>query len=257
MAIIVNADDFGISHEINLAICEAYQKGLINRTTLMVNMPYAQEAMDMAREQGFADKVGLHLNLTAGKPLSSALSCDRVMCDENGEFTAEFARNAKLRFFFPKKTRRGVEEEIRMQLEKYRELGGLLWHVDSHHHVHTDPSVWMAFCRVVKNSKKVNKGSGFPISSVRLGRNMYKGGNPILHIYKALYNSSVRRFCKVRSDYFGSAADFENFFAGAENANDTISRLNIEIMVHPMYSESGCLTDSMEPLKTYKEQNNG
>lgn len=257
MAIIVNADDFGYSHEINLAICEAFQKGLINRTTLMVNMPCASEAMDMAREMGFSDRVGLHLNLTAGKPLSSTLSRDAVMCDENGEFTADFARNVKTRFFLPKKTRKCVEEEIGLQLEKYRELGGMLWHVDSHHHVHTDPSVWMAFCKVVKMSNKDNKKSGFPVSSVRLGRNMYKGGNPILHFYKVLLNSSIRRFCKMRSDYFGSANDFENYFGKSENASKATLGLNIEIMVHPMYSKDGRLTDSMEPLKQYKERSNG
>ena len=41
MSVIVNADDFGISEEVNNAIKLAFERGLIQRTTLMVNMPYA------------------------------------------------------------------------------------------------------------------------------------------------------------------------------------------------------------------------
>lgn len=243
MAIIVNADDFGLSHEVNLAICEAFKKGLINRTTLMANMPFAKEAMDMAVQEGFVDRVGLHLNLTAGKPLSDFMSFDRIMCDENGMFTADFARNIKTRFFLPRDTSKRVEEEIRMQLNKYRELGGVLWHVDSHHHVHTDPSVWKAFRRAVKKDE-TGTGINYPISGVRLGRNMYRGGNPLMHIYKAVYNSSVRKYCKNQSDFFGSMEDYKNYFGKEAPKN-----LAIEIMVHPMYSENRTLMDSDRELE--------
>ena len=99
MAIIVNADDFGMSRSVNAAITEAFKKGLIDRTTLMANMPFAAEAMEIARREGFDGKVGIHLNLTSGKPLTEDVASDRVMCDDSGEFTADFARNFKTRFF--------------------------------------------------------------------------------------------------------------------------------------------------------------
>ena len=44
----VNADDFGLSHEVNMAIVEAFKKGLINNTTIMVNMPGFEEAVRLA-----------------------------------------------------------------------------------------------------------------------------------------------------------------------------------------------------------------
>ena len=71
MALIVNADDFGLNEIENRAIAEAFEKGLIDRTTLLVNMPFAEDAMRLASEKGFADRVGLHVNLTSGRPLTS------------------------------------------------------------------------------------------------------------------------------------------------------------------------------------------
>lgn len=246
MAIVINADDFGISHEVNLAICEAFKKGLITRTTLMVNMPFAKEAMEMAEREGFIDRVGLHLNLTAGKPLCKELSSDSIMCGKAGEFTADFARNIRTRFFLPKATSKLVEKEIKMQLDKYKELGGKLWHVDSHHHVHTDPSIWKAFCRAVKGN------DCYPVASVRLGRNMYRGGNPLMRIYKSIFNSSVNSLCNTKRDYFGSMEDFENFFGSDFSAECCVGNkggFDIEIMVHPMYSKDGELKDSDNILK--------
>lgn len=244
MSLIVNADDFGISNEVNNAIAEAFEKGYINRTTLMTNMPYAKEAMDIARNRGFIDRVGIHLNLTSGRPISEGISKDTVMCDANGEFTADFARNMKTRFFLAKKTSANIEEELTAQLEEYKRLGGTLWHVDSHHHVHTDPSVWKVLKKVLKR---------YPVTSVRLGRNMYKGGNPLMHIYKFLLNSSIKSFCKNKENLFGSAQDYDNYTSGIE-AGELVNlhdELAIEIMVHPMYDDNGTVTDSYEELKKY------
>lgn len=244
MPITVNADDFGISPEVNKAIAESFEKGLINRTTLMVNMPYAKEAMEIAEKCGFDDRVGLHLNLTAGKPLSDNISKDRVMCGPEGEFTADFARNMKTRFVFGRSTAISVGQEIKAQLEKYRELGGSLWHVDSHHHVHTDPSVYNELRKYLKE---------YPVKSVRLGRNMYHGGNVLMRVFKLLLNCSIRSYCSIKEDYFGSAADYNEYTENMTSEEKTLfdEKHNIEIMVHPMYDDDGKLTDSLEAFRKY------
>lgn len=231
MAIIINADDFGLSTEVNGAISEAFEQNLIDRTTLMVNMPAAEEAMRLAEEKGFADRVGLHLNLTSGRPLSEAISRDPVMCNNAGEYTADFARNMKTRFFLPGSTRLAIEEEIRAQFDRYAELGGTLWHIDSHHHVHTDPSVWRILKRVLTD---------YPVSSVRLGRNMYRGGNVAVRLYKMINNASIRRYCTGRPRYFGSAVDYRDY---TETDPDLSKRYDVEVMVHPVYDNKGKLAD--------------
>lgn len=234
MPLIVNADDFGKDHETNLAICEAFEKGLIGRTTLMANMEAAGEAMEMAFRKGFADRVGVHLNLTQGRPLTKAIASDRIMCDENGLFTADFHRNTLKRFLLPAATRRLITAELDAQLSRFLELGGSLRHVDSHHHVHTDMSVLMAFWPLAKR---------YGINGIRLGRNMYHGGNKLMRLYKLLLNKRLNRINEVKGDLFGSVLDFENYGFSDELINNN----NIEIMVHPMYVD-GVLFDTDYPM---------
>src|SRR5260370_42450098 len=71
--IIVNADDFGMSAEVNRAIVEAFENNVISSTTLMANMPGFDEACELAHRHRLVSKIGLHLNLTAVYPLSSPI----------------------------------------------------------------------------------------------------------------------------------------------------------------------------------------
>ena len=50
---IINADDFGYSQSVNKAVCDCFNSKLINRTTIMVNMPCAEEAASLAKENGY------------------------------------------------------------------------------------------------------------------------------------------------------------------------------------------------------------
>jgi len=238
LGLVVNADDFGISQEVNEAICQSFKRGLIDRTTLMVNMPFAKEALEIAAQNDFLDKVGIHLNLTAGRPVTAEISKDSLICDDNGEFTADFARNMKTRFVFPKTTAQNVRREIKAQLDEFEKLGGVLFHIDSHHHVHTDPSVYKELVKVLED---------YSVTGVRLGRNMYKGGNPLMHVYKRILNSSIRRFCLAGADYFGSMEDYLNWTDDMDDATKKafITGNQIEIMVHPMFDDKGALTDSL------------
>ena len=244
MPITVNADDFGKDRQVNEAICAAFAKGLIHRTTLMANMPFAKEAMDLAREKGFADRVGIHLNLTAGKPLTKNIAKDREFCDENGFFTADFHRNTFKRFVLSNHARQEIKEELDAQLDRYIELGGTLLHVDSHHHVHTDMSVLIALLPLLDK---------YGVKSIRIGRNLYHGGNRLMRLYKRYLNHRLAAYNKVRSDYFGSADDFENF--GADD--DFVRSSNIEIMVHPLYDEAGRLLDTDYPIDELKDKLGG
>lgn len=232
MGVIVNADDFGKSTDINEAIDLSFSKGLIDRTTLMTNMPAAKEAMSIAKDKGYAQKVGIHLNLTQGVPLTKEMQMDPVMCNSEGVFTANFARNLKTRFFVPKSTAENINRELRAQLDEYKKLGGTLWHIDSHHHVHTDYSVWRQLKKVLKD---------YPVTSVRLSRNMYRGGNKLMKIYKWLLNASIRKFCQSNCDLFGSKADYEEYIKAFDDRKleELKGTNNIEIMVHPMFDDKG------------------
>lgn len=64
MKISVNVDDFGISEAVSRTIVNFIRQDYCDTTTVMVNMPKFKETFYLAEENGIADRVGLHLNLT-------------------------------------------------------------------------------------------------------------------------------------------------------------------------------------------------
>ena len=250
MALIVNADDFGKSQEVNKAIEESFSKGFINRTTIMVNMPAAEEAYEIAYKNGFVNKVGIHLNLTEGYPITENIKKNRDFCDEDGKFNSAFYHSTKKRLYMNEQAVSVITEELKAQLDKYKELGFTLNHVDSHHHVHTNYPVFKALKRLSKE---------YEFSSVRLSRNLYKGGSKLNRLYKYLFNKSVKKICSSTTDYFGSFKDAVDYFAtefNEELVDDASSKCvkfysekDLEIMVHPMYSKDGVLVDTDIPFE--------
>lgn len=63
--LIVNADDFGRTHGINRGILECFKNGIVTSATVMINMPFAQEAIQIAIDNKIP--LGLHLNITSGE----------------------------------------------------------------------------------------------------------------------------------------------------------------------------------------------
>lgn len=71
--IIINADDFGFSEAVNYGVMEAHLNGVLTSTTLMVTMPAAEHAAEMMKNLPKLG-VGLHLNISLGKPLTDGKS---------------------------------------------------------------------------------------------------------------------------------------------------------------------------------------
>src|SRR5450631_587440 len=119
--IIINADDFGYNIAINKAILRSFQGILITSTSMIVNMPGFEDAVQLARSQRFlSKKIGLHLNLTDGYPLSEAIrKCGRF-CNGSGLFI--YQRKRPL-FYLRPRERRAIYQEMRAQIEKMISAG--------------------------------------------------------------------------------------------------------------------------------------
>ena len=64
--LIVNADDFGASEEVNEAVIRAFKEGVLTSTSLMVTGAAAEHAVKLAKENpGLA--VGIHLVTVVGR----------------------------------------------------------------------------------------------------------------------------------------------------------------------------------------------
>lgn len=130
--LIINGDDFGFSPGVNRGIVQAHKSGLLTSTTVMVNLPEARQITEVARSNP-ALGVGVHLNITFGRPL---LPIERVqsLLTEEREFLRPEAGCGRVQ---PGE----VREEWRAQVEQLLAWGIKPTHLDSHHHVHTWPEL--------------------------------------------------------------------------------------------------------------------
>lgn len=145
--LIVNADDFGLTEGVNRAIVNGHRNGIITSATLMAN----GGSFDSAVAAGLAMPtlgIGVHLNLTQGRPVSSA-SCVLSIVTPEGSFYPTpgmlarrvLARKAKLSH---------IESELRGQIEKIASAGIRITHLDSHKHIHLLPPIFSLVLKLAR-----------------------------------------------------------------------------------------------------------
>ena len=156
--LIVNGDDFGLAREVNRGIVRAHRDGILTTTSLMVMSPFAGEAVQLARENPRLG-VGLHLVLVQGIPASPDARTTGLATASGG--FRESAIPAALRYFFDPKLHRAVLREVRAQLERFRDTGLPLDHVDGHLNVHLHPMLQATLAQLAPE---------FGIRAVRLTR---------------------------------------------------------------------------------------
>lgn len=138
--LIVNADDFGLTKGVNLGIIESYRNGIVRSTTIMANQCAVEHAAALAEEnKGLG--IGIHLTLTAGRPLVDGL---KSLVDENGTFLKQGALAAG------NPDQNEIEAEFDAQIKKVMALGIKITHLDSHHHVHLNENVLPVVCGLAK-----------------------------------------------------------------------------------------------------------
>src|SRR5262245_49085000 len=124
--LIINADDYGLSRGITEGILLTHRKGLLTSASLMVNQPATEYAVRKAPEAPQLG-IGIHLNLTEGKPV---LPKERVptLVNPAGEFPgpAEMGRRL-LRW---RASTAEIEAEFRAQIRLMKSLGLVPTHAD-------------------------------------------------------------------------------------------------------------------------------
>ena len=135
--LIINGDDFGLTEGINKAIEQLHGRGRLNSTSLVVNTTWSEDAIEIAR--GAPDlRLGVHLNLSTGKPLSNSNSVNTLV-RRDGRF---FDMPAFLSRFLAGRINIGeVELELQTQIEKALDGGLQPSHLDSHMHFHAVPAL--------------------------------------------------------------------------------------------------------------------
>lgn len=238
--IIVNADDFGHSSVQNEAIATCFERKWISETTLIVNMSSCEEAVELARERGFADKVGLHLNFTEGYPLTDGIRRLRSFCAPDGSFVRN---HPFVGFPYRREVRAAVKAEALAQLRRYKSFGFSLMHCDGHHHIQARwPMAELLF--------PLLKAEGF-----RTFRNCYPfprydTNRRILRLSRLTLGYELIRLIKGRPlGYVKGFLDYPHFQKFAERMPPSVIG---ELMVHPRPTGGGggCSMEKSQWLKS-------
>ena len=136
--LIVTADDFGLSREVNEAVELAHSDGILSAASLMVAGDAAADAVARAHRLPRLG-VGLHLVLVDGRPVLPPEQLPALV-DADGRFPRDPLR-AGVRLFCRRGARAQAAAEIRAQLAAFHATGLALDHLNTHHHFHLHPTV--------------------------------------------------------------------------------------------------------------------
>jgi len=126
--LIVNADDFGLTKQVNLGIAQGFSRGIITSSTILMNSKFSEHAADLAKKRNL--DVGIHLNLAEFQPLSLTKKISKLI-DKKGNFKPVLrmgyaASSSSL-------VRSQIQFELEAQIKKFNSLGLKASHVDTHH----------------------------------------------------------------------------------------------------------------------------
>ena len=132
--LVVNADDFGFTRDVNEGIVRCFQNGILRSTTLMANGAAFDNAVRLAVENPGLD-IGCHLVLTGGKTVSNPVShlpetVPQLLCNLP---SAEW-----------------IVREFRAQVDKTLRSGIRPTHLDTHKHTHLLPRVLEAVLSIAE-----------------------------------------------------------------------------------------------------------
>lgn len=132
--LIINADDFGFTRDVNAGIVHAHRCGILTSTTLMANGEAFDDAVRLARETPSLD-IGCHLVLVQGRSLVTGRRLP--------ETPLQLVRALAARQL-------DTCAELRAQIEKLFAAGIRPTHLDSHKHTHILPAVFRVAVRLAR-----------------------------------------------------------------------------------------------------------
>jgi predicted glycoside hydrolase/deacetylase ChbG (UPF0249 family) len=171
--LIVNADDFGLTPGVNAAILELSRAGVISSATIMAAAKHFLPAAQSTTSNNLL-AIGCHVVLTDGIPVLPAEQIPSLIdpkAPSLGRFRptlSGFLRDlASGRIKEPE-----IEREASAQIQRIRDYGLRVSHVDTHKHAHIFPRVLRPLVRAAQAHKIAAIRNPFePRWSVRATRN--------------------------------------------------------------------------------------
>jgi hopanoid biosynthesis associated protein HpnK len=220
--LIVNADDFGFTRDVNQGIVEAHRHGILTATTLMANGGAFEDAVRLARENPTLD-IGAHLVLVGGKSLAAPgkplpASVPRLLA-------AIGARKIHL------------YDELAAQVRAIQAAGISVSHLDTHKHTHLAPPVLEAVGRIAEEFgiRWVRRPFDIPITSARGGASWLKRAtSDSLRIVRKRFQAAlVRHGCRTTDHFAGFQITGRMETSGLTRLLQSLPEGLTELMCHP------------------------
>jgi hypothetical protein len=203
-AVIVNADDLGLWPSVDRGIFAAWSAGAIGNSTVFANAPVLEDILAQARDLGLP--VGIHLNLTYGRPLSDPTEIPSLITP-----AGEFMKRQRWSLPLPAEQ---VRRELTRQAERVLAAGWRPSHLDTHHHVHTYPEV-------LATVTEMACGLLLPVRSISD------------EMRDALRNAGIPTPDHFSMVFYGERATADTLISLVETCPGGI----LEIMTHPGYAD--------------------
>ncbi len=223
--LVVNADDFGFTRDVNRGIVEAHRNGILTATTLMAPGDAFDDAVRLAKENPTLD-VGCHLVLVGSPGFAPSV--------------AKLLQNVLLK-------RVDIYGELAVQVRRICGAGIVPTHLDTHKHTHLIPQVLDAVARISEEFKIpwVRRPFDFPMQAGGIGwkKRFVSGSFGIVR--GRMQRVLAKHGCKS-TDHF---AGFK--ITGKYDASDLVALIralpegSTEFMCHP-----GLCTDELRSSRT-------
>lgn len=206
--LIISADDFGITQGVTEGIAQSIKSGFVSRTSAMMCTQGYEWIAEYGK--GIEDKIGLHLQLTDGTPLTNPDLIPSLVTEE-GVFPSTWR---KLKRVNPEE----VKIEWEAQIQAILNTGITPSHVDTHHNVHRFRTIFSCYCDLAKKYKLPTR----PLS-----------GN----MAKQLKQMGIAGSDHCIEEWQGEDVSVNSLVSHALSAVRKLNTSNntIELMVHPGY----------------------
>jgi predicted glycoside hydrolase/deacetylase ChbG (UPF0249 family) len=239
--LIINADDLGMNQDVNNAIFELIDLGLVTSSTILANGPAFRDAADRVHDHPSAS-YGVHLNITQFKPLTDNPKLTPLL-DDSGCFHMGW-RSVHITYSIAE----AVLEEWIAQFERARIAGIPVTHIDSHHYVHSSRPM----LRVLKSFQRRMR-----VSRIRSKPNLNTNGRSLKQRFDSLKCRVWRYIVQVGNntympDYLGKFSLVNELYEREKLPPGCL----VEAIVHPAHprfdAENNVLRNARD-LRLFRE----
>lgn len=233
---ILNADDFGMSKELNKAVLDGYNYGFLTSASICANGEAYSAAVNDIIPECPGMGTGVHLNIIEGYSLTKC----KFLTDNCGKFNKNyiyFIINSYKKSFLEE-----IEAEFRAQIEKIQKSTSID-HLDSHVHVHAIPEIFKITCKLANEynipfvrtqfekmyfvpSLKKHLNFSYPINIIKI---------LLLNTFTLMNKKTLRQYKLKSNDYiigvgYTGMMDSQTIEYGLKNTNDNSVT---EALLHP------------------------